>query len=176
MGKECFEESIWKIIKGVNNMKMTATVVKVEEDGFLRIITNEESLENMKEFLITNPFIALLTKLNDYCWKNRTAATLDIETYKFQQVQEEDKQGWTLVYKGKCTSPVAYINWQAGGCYVETIDEEFKDFLTRNAKECDKLIHGLDDPLKVEFDAPDYWDTVWDVISLRCRLMGLDIM
>lgn len=156
-------------------MIMTANVVKVEENGFLRIITNEESLENMKEFLITNPFIALLTKLNDYCWKNRTVATLDIGTYKFQQVQEGDKQGWTLVYKGKCTSPVAYINWQAGGCCVETIDEEFKDFLTRNAKEYDKFIQGLDNPLKVESDEPDYWDTVWDVISLRCRLMGLDI-
>lgn len=156
-------------------MTVVANVVKVVEDGFLRIITNEESLENMKEFLVpgTNPFIAYLTKLNDYCWENGTTATLDIGTYKFVQVQEGDKQGWTLVYKGKCTSPVAYINWQAGGCYVETIDEEFKDFLTRNTKEV--CIQGLDDPIKVEFDTPDYWDTVWDVFSLRCRLMGLDI-
>lgn len=37
------------------------------------------------------------------------------------------------------------------------------------------LVLVLGDPLKVEFDTPDYWDTVWDVTCLRCRLMGSEI-
>lgn len=129
------------------------------------------SLEGLKEFMKpgVNPFIAFLTKLNDYCFSNKTTATLDIDDYKFEHFQEGDKQGWTLVYKGKRI--IAYINWQACGCYVETIDEEFKNFLIRNARDCDRIIHGLDDPQKVE-ESSSYWEEVFRIVILKMEMDG----
>ena len=125
--------------------------------------------ESLKKFLASgeSPVIAFLTELNDYCWKNKTASTLDIGDYKFAQVQDEDKQGWTLVYKGK--KIIAKINWQACGCLVETIDEEFKDFMVKNTKGYAGVTCGLDDPVIIT-DIENFANEVHCIPFLRMEL------
>ena len=130
---------------------------------------DKRCLENLKEFLAPgeNPVIAFLTELNDYCWKNKTASTLDTGDYKFVQVQDGDKQGWSLVYNGK--KIIAKINWQACGCLVETIDEEFKDFMVKNTTGYEGVTCGLDDPVIIT-DIEGFANEVHPIISLQIKL------
>ena len=217
MGQGCFEESIWKIIKGVNNMleeddglgfaDFLASVQEEEKSGIklshigflngkiyaivndfylalydgdnLELETNvpetlidkselESQLDEVFESYIPNPFVKALQNLNSCCEHDRGNGTLITDDYIFDQYQEGYSQGWTLVYRKKKTGRelIAYMNWQACGCHVETIDEEFYNFLHR-VTEKGSVYAELNDPILVDFDTKYFWETIGKILKVK---------
>ncbi len=128
---------------------------------------NEKDLESLleKEFEshITHPLIETLENLNSACEHDENVGMLITDDYNFKQVQEGDRQGWTLVYN-RDKKIIAYMNWQACGCCVETIDEEFYNFLREVTKK-GSVYAGLDDPILT--DAEGFWKTVEEILKLE---------
>ena len=59
------------------------------------------------------------------------------------------------------------MNWQACGCHVETIDEEFYKFLREVTKKGD-VYAGLDDPELIDdFNTEEFWSTVEKILKLE---------
>lgn len=147
----------WIALYDGENLKLS-TNAPVDE-GVL-----ESLLEKEYDSFIPNPFVEVLQDLNSCCEHDENVGILTTDDYDFLQVQEGDRQGWTLVYKGE--KIIAYMNWQACGCHVETIDDEFYNFLHYVTKK-GPVYAGLDDPEKVkDFDQESFWKTVDEILRL----------
>lgn len=139
-------------------------------DGKLRTnapVDNEELkslLEKELDKHLPDPLIENLQYLNFFCEHDGTAGMLITGDYNFKQVQEGDKQGWTLVYN-RDKKIIAYMNWQACGCLVETIDDEFYDFLRRITKK-GGVYAGLDNPVKTP-DGREFRSRVEKILKLE---------
>lgn len=129
---------------------------------------NEKVLESLLyekyDSLIPNPFVEALQNLNSCCEHDENVGVLITDDYNLKQVQEGDRQGWTLVYN-RDKKIVAYMNWQACGCHVETIDDEFYNFL-RDVTKKGVVYPCLDDPMEV-YDTKEFWKTVEKILKLE---------
>lgn len=126
----------------------------------------ESLFEEELESYTRHPFVEALENLNSCCEHDENVGVLITDDYNFKQIQEEDRQGWTLVYN-KDKKIVAYMNWQACGCHVETIDDEFYKFLKDVTKK-GAVYAGLDDPEKVkDFYMQDFFETVDEILRLE---------
>lgn len=126
----------------------------------------ESLLDKEYESHITHPLIETLQDLNSCCEHDENFGVLITDDYNFKQIQEGDRQGWTLVYN-RDKKIIAYMNWQACGCHVETIDEEFYNFLREVTKKGD-VYAGLDDPELIDdFHTEDFWKTVEEISKLE---------
>lgn len=126
----------------------------------------ESLLEEEFDSYIPHPFVEALQNLNSCCEHDKNVGMLITDDYNFKQVQEGDRQGWTLVYN-KDKKIIAYMNWQACGCHVETIDEEFYNFLREVTKK-GAVYAGLDDPELVDdFYIENFWKTVEEILRLE---------
>lgn len=126
----------------------------------------ESLLDKEYESHITHPLIETLQNLNSCCEHDENFGVLITDDYNFKQIQEGDRQGWTLVYN-KDKKIIAYMNWQACGCHVETIDEEFYNFLHEVTKK-GYVYAGLDDPELVDdFYTEGFWKTVEEIQKLE---------
>lgn len=166
---------------GFLNGKLFATVndhwLALYDGENLKLETNapvdEGRLESLleKEFdsYILHSFVKTLEDLNSCCERDENVGMLITDDYNFKQVQEGDRQGWTLVYN-RDKKIIAYMNWQACGCHVETIDEEFYKFLREVTKK-GAVYAGLDDPMKV-YDTKEFWSTVEKIQKLESEWMS----
>lgn len=126
----------------------------------------ESQLDDVFESYICHPLIETLQNLNSCCEHDENVGMLITDDYNFKQIQEGDRQGWTLVYN-KDKKIIAYMNWQACGCHVETIDREFYDFLREITKK-GAVYAGLDDPELIDdFRTEDFWKTVDEILRLE---------
>lgn len=127
----------------------------------------ESLLEEKFESYTLHPFVEALQNLNSCCEHDENYGVLITDDYNFKQIQEGDRQGWTLVYN-RDKKIIAYMNWQACGCAVETIDEEFYNFLHEVTKK-GPVYPGLDDPMKVYTaeHEKDFWKTVEKIQRLE---------
>lgn len=127
----------------------------------------ESQLDEVFESYICHPLIDALQNLNSCCEHDENVGVLITDDYNFKQVQEGDRQGWTLVYN-RDKKIIAYMNWQVCGCCVETYDDKFYDFLHR-ITEKGAVYAGLDDPMKIYTAAQeeDFWKTVDEILKLE---------
>jgi hypothetical protein len=126
----------------------------------------EYLLEEEFDKHLPHPFIENLQYLNFWCEHDENWGVLITDDYNCKQIQEGDRQGWTLVYN-KDKKIVAYMNWQDCGCHVETIDDEFYNFLRAVTKK-GAVYAGLDDPKKVKgYGLKSFWKTVEKILKLE---------
>lgn len=139
--------------------------LKLETNAPVNEKVLESLLDEKYDSFVPNPFVETLENLNSCCEHDECTGILTTDDYDFLQVQEGDRQGWTLVYN-KGEKIIAYMNWQACGCHVETIDDEFYKFLHFVTKK-GPVYAGLDDPEKVgDFYMEDFWKTVDEILRL----------
>ena len=151
----------WLALYDGENLKLETNVPDTIVDRW----DLESLLEKEFESLIPNSFVKALQNLNSCCMYDKNVGMLITDDYNFKQIQEGDRQGWTLVYN-KDKKIVAYMNWQACGCHVETIDEEFYNFLREITKK-GYVYAGLDDPKLIDdFNTEDFWKTVEEILKL----------
>ena len=98
-----------------------------------------------------------------YCWK-REYASLKIDGYTFEQIQEGDKCGWTLISQGD--KYVGYMKWTASETYVDTMGGELDRYLNQR-------INGPDFNIKCTAlwdDGEEFNKNVQKIIEVKNKL------
>lgn len=139
---------------------------KLETDAPVNEKDLEFLLKEKFNSCIPHPLVDALQKMNSNCEHDESVGVLVTDDYVFEQVQEGDCAGWTLVYRGR--EIIAYMNWQACGCCVETYDDKFYDFL-RGITKKGFVYAGLDDPNKIDIFmyGEEFWATVGKILRLK---------
>lgn len=118
-----------------------------------------------------NPIVRALMELNFHCERENKTGILVTPYFKFEQVQEGELAGWTLVYNKY--EIIGYFNWQACGCYIETVDEEFADFMKKVTKE-GYIYPCMDEVFLVKPNDDSFWATICKVLKLKASLIRIE--
>ena len=116
-----FEGSFWKITRRKLNMsKKDDEQLEYEVERCLALYLGNSYLEK---------FLYMLDE-SCYCWK-RGYARLEIDGYTFEQIQEGDSCGWTLISQGD--KYFGYMKWTASETYVDSTGDlrNYLDHLIR---------------------------------------------